>query len=608
MSSIHPNDNVAVRDVDSKSIPVLETKSFTAPISTDTTNFDSNSANWFQKRRLTFPIDRTRRLSASLERQFNYVAVGAGQIEYQIGVVAEQTSIKAKDAITRIISYKPVNLVLASAIIFLSLYVTFVSVLHRNIIHPIKYQGENITWLEMPSNGAEVEAKTVLSQVDRHINSALSVFILWLVALSIGSLFTLCRLPNIIGVLLTGIAFKNIPFLNNSLYIDRIWSALFRKAALTVILMRAGMGLDPEALRKTKVTVFRLGVISTLCESSAIVLAAYFIFGVNIEMSILFGTILSATGPAVTIPAILDLLKKGYGQGSGLPTAILASCTIDNMTCIASYTIAASLIFTTAYTVSVKLTYEIAMTFTTIVISVVIGVLGGRILWVFPHEGSHHRHFIRGVLLLSICLALNFGTLAIGKPSCGVISTVLLNMVVTIKWKKTNAKFKEADALALMWNFFAMQIMFGLIGFEFDIKNMKLQLVLKAVSIVIIGQIARILFSFLLSFGCGWQTEEHFFITFSFVSKATLQAALAPQVADKSRDSAMSHDAILLRIACVFAIFFLAPTGQLIFHVFGPTALKKENIQKAFTLSNENPKKIFPLESKVIFTTNDSSH
>ncbi|VDP11438.1 unnamed protein product [Onchocerca flexuosa] len=585
MSSIHPNDNVAVRDVDSKSIPVLETKSFTAPISTDTTNFDSNSANWFQKRRLTFPIDRTRRLSASLERQFNYVAVGAGQIEYQIGVVAEQTSIKAKDAITRIISYKPVNLVLASAIIFLSLYVTFVSVLHRNIIHPIKYQGENITWLEMPSNGAEVEAKTVLSQVDRHINSALSVFILWLVALSIGSLFTLCRLPNIIaiviisnilGVLLTGIAFKNIPFLNNSLYIDRIWSALFRKAALTVILMRAGMGLDPEALRKTKVTVFRLGVISTLCESGAIVLAAYFIFGVNIEMSILFGTILSATGPAVTIPAILDLLKKGYGQGSGLPTAILASCTIDNMTCIASYTIAASLIFTTGrqmtekavnpkippYTVSVKLTYEIAMTFTTIVISVVIGVLGGRILWVFPHEGSHHRHFIRGVLLLSICLALNFGTLAIGKPSCGVISTVLLNMVVTIKWKKTNAKFKEADALALMWNFFAMQIMFGLIGFEFDIKNMKLQLVLKAVSIVIIGQIARILFSFLLSFGCGWQTEEHFFITFSFVSKATLQAALAPQVADKSRDSAMSHDAILLRIACVFAIFFLAPTGS----------------------------------------------
>uniref|UniRef100_A0A2K6W2M4 Na_H_Exchanger domain-containing protein n=1 Tax=Onchocerca volvulus TaxID=6282 RepID=A0A2K6W2M4_ONCVO len=467
------------------------------------------------------------------------------------------------------------------------------AVLHRNIIHPIKYQGENITWLEMLSNGAEVEAKAVLSQVDRHINSALSVFILWLVALSVGSLFTLCRLPNIIGVLLTGIAFKNIPFLNNSLYIDRIWSALFRKAALTVILMRAGMGLDPEALRKTKVTVFRLGVISTLCEGGAIVLAAYFIFGVNIEMSILFGTILSATGPAVTIPAILDLLKKGYGQGSGLPTAILASCTIDNMTCIAAYTVAASLIFTT-----VKLTYEIAMTFTTIAISVVVGVLGGRILWVFPHEGSHHRHFIRGVLLLSICLALNFGTLAIGKPSCGVISTVLLNMVVTIKWKEANVKFKEADALALMWNFFAMQIMFGLIGFEFDIKNMKLQLVLKAVSIVMIGQIARILCSFLLSFGCDWQTEEHFFITFSFVSKATLQAALAPQVADKSRDSAMSHDAILLRIACVLAIFFLAPTGQLIFHTFGPTALKKENIQKASTLSAENPRKIFPLKPK----------
>lgn len=108
MSSVKPNDNVAVRD-DSKSIPVLEAINSTVPISTDTTNFDLNSANWFQKRRLTFPIDRTCRLSASLERQFNSVAIGAGQIEYQIGVVAEQTSTKAKDVLTKVISYKPVS-------------------------------------------------------------------------------------------------------------------------------------------------------------------------------------------------------------------------------------------------------------------------------------------------------------------------------------------------------------------------------------------------------------------------------------------------------------------------------------------------------------------
>uniref|UniRef100_A0A915PPR1 Cation/H+ exchanger domain-containing protein n=1 Tax=Setaria digitata TaxID=48799 RepID=A0A915PPR1_9BILA len=546
MSSMKQDEKVIIQDDahNCPSIPALIATSFGTPISTHETNCVSNNANNIrEKRSLTYPMDR---FSIALESS---VPVETGEFEYQISIVTGKNSAKDKNVLIRLISYKPVNLVLASAIIFFSLYITFVSVLQRNMIHPIKHQEENISWLEIPRSQTEIAAKIMLSQIDLHINSALSMFILWLAALPVGSLFTLFRLPSIIGVLLTGIAFKNIPFMNNLLYIDRVWSALFRKAALTVILMRAGMGLDP-------ITVFRLGIISTVCEGGAIMLAAHFIFGVSIEMSILFGTILSATGPAVTIPAILDLSKKGYGSGSGLPTAILASCTIDNMTCIAAYTVAAALIFTT-----VRLTYEIAMTFTTTVISVVAGVIGGRILWVFPHEGSHHRHFIRGSLLLSVCLALNFGTLAIGSPSCGVISTVLLNMVATIRWKKDNAKFKEAEALALMWNFFAMQIMFGLIGFEFDIRNMKLQIVLKAVSIIVIGQVARILCGFFLSFGCGWHVSEHFLITFSFVSKATLQAALAPQVADKCTGLAMFHDAVLLRTACVLAIFFLAPTG-----------------------------------------------
>lgn len=52
---------------------------------------------------------------------------------------------------------------------------------------------------------------------------------------------------------MTGIAFKNIPFLTQILYIDSDWSKFFRKMALTIVLMRAGMGLDPVALRKTKV-------------------------------------------------------------------------------------------------------------------------------------------------------------------------------------------------------------------------------------------------------------------------------------------------------------------------------------------------------------------
>ncbi|VDN25351.1 unnamed protein product [Gongylonema pulchrum] len=74
-------------------------------------------------------------------------------------------------------------------------------VLQRNLIHPIKYMEENITWPETSGGENELETQPLLSEVDQHINSALSVFILWLAALTVGSIFTLCRLPNIIGTL-----------------------------------------------------------------------------------------------------------------------------------------------------------------------------------------------------------------------------------------------------------------------------------------------------------------------------------------------------------------------------------------------------------------------
>ncbi|VDM48348.1 unnamed protein product [Toxocara canis] len=280
-------------------------------------------------------------------------------------------------------------------------------------------------------------------------------------------------------------------------------------------------------------------------------------------MSILFGIILAATSPAVTIPAMLDLIKNGYGSSSGVPTALLASCTIDNMTCIAGYSVSVALIFTT-----VKITYEMAITFTTIVLSVVGGVVGGRVLWVFPHEGSHHVHFTRGVLLISVCLALNYGTLAIECPSAGVIATVILSMVASMRWSENafcflHLQYKEAESLALMWNFFAMQIMFSLIGYEFDFRKIHTRTVFKAFAILGVGTVVRIIAVFLLSFGCGLRLAEQFFMSVSFLSKATLQAALAPQVVERSEGTSMHKEAVLVMATCVIGIIIMAPIGTL---------------------------------------------
>ena len=81
-------------------------------------------------------------------------------------------------------------------------------------------------------------------------NGTIFILILLVVfALICGWLFSLVRLPPLLGMLLTGIVIKNLP----GMKFDDFWvqsSSILRGTALVVILMRAGLGLDPQALKR----------------------------------------------------------------------------------------------------------------------------------------------------------------------------------------------------------------------------------------------------------------------------------------------------------------------------------------------------------------------
>lgn len=57
---------------------------------------------------------------------------------------------------------------------------------------------------------------------------------------------------------------------------------------------------------------------------------------------------LAATSPAVTIPTMISLIKKGYGSDSGVPTVVLASAAIDNLICLTLTNIFLSIAFTSS--------------------------------------------------------------------------------------------------------------------------------------------------------------------------------------------------------------------------------------------------------------------
>ena len=80
---------------------------------------------------------------------------------------------------------------------------------------------------------------------------------------------------------------------------------------------------------------------------------------------------MAAVSPAVTVPVMLDLKKKGKGNEKGVPTSILAASSIDNLFCIGAFTSALSLVFTEE-PASLAVMWSI--------FQVIIGVIGGFFL------------------------------------------------------------------------------------------------------------------------------------------------------------------------------------------------------------------------------------
>ncbi|MED6272249.1 Sodium/hydrogen exchanger 9B2 [Characodon lateralis] len=56
---------------------------------------------------------------------------------------------------------------------------------------------------------------------------------------------TLPPFPPLLGMLLAGLLLRNVPYITDAIFIDTHWSAALRSIALSIILTRAGLGLDP---------------------------------------------------------------------------------------------------------------------------------------------------------------------------------------------------------------------------------------------------------------------------------------------------------------------------------------------------------------------------
>ena len=370
------------------------------------------------------------------------------------------------------------------------------------------------------------------------------------------------RLPRIIGMLAAGIIVGPccLGVLDEKiLYI----SPDLRKLALVIILIKAGLSLNLEDLKRVGRPSLLLSFLPAAFEVAAVTFIAPLLFGISYTEAALLGSVLAAVSPAVVIPKMTELIDSRYGTGKSIPQMILAGASLDDIFVI--------VLFSTFLTASLSGTLNLS-SFADIPVSVLSGIAAGIISGLILSRIMKSMKSLtlphKVIMILALALLLT-GAEDMIKPYfafSGLLAVISSAAVVRVKDEDSA---QEAASFTKLWAG-AEIILFVLIGAAVDI-NYTLRAGLPAILLLAFSLSVRSLGVILSLSGTALNRKERLFTVFSYLPKATVQAAIG----GVPLAMGLSSGSLILSVA-VLSIVVTAPLGALLMEVSYRKLLERE--------------------------------
>lgn len=375
--------------------------------------------------------------------------------------------------------------------------------------------------------------------------------------------FEKLKLPGLIGMLLLGAMIG--PYGKNIISMDLLnISADLRKIALIVILLRAGLGIKRETLKKVGVPAIKMSCIPGIFEGFTIMwVASYLLDITKIEAGIL-GFIVAAVSPAVVVPLMLTFIGGKRGEKKGIPTLILAGASIDDVFAIT--------VFTTFLGLYGGKNINILMQIVGIPVSILLGILLGLIVglfMIFIFRRFHIRDTKKALVLIGVAIMLTTveEVLKGVVPIASLIGVMMLGFI--FREKSSNIADQLSQKLNKIW-VFAELMLFVLVGAQVNI-DVAFNSGALGLVIIVCGLITRSVGVFISVAGTNLNVKERIFCVLSYVPKATVQAAIGAVPLEAGVESGE----VILTIA-VLAIIVTAPLGAIGIKISGEKWLSKE--------------------------------
>lgn len=345
----------------------------------------------------------------------------------------------------------------------------------------------------------------------------LSLALIFLLGMLLGKLVERLRLPKLLGMLLTGVLLgpSALNLLDQGI-LDI--SAELRQVALIIILARAGLNLNVADLKKVGRPAILMCFVPACFEIVGMLILAPKLLGVSLLDAAIMGTVVAAVSPAVVVPHMLKVMENGYGNKKGIPQMILAGASVDDVFVIVLFT---------AFTGIAQDGQQSAMQFLTIPTAIIFGLAGGvaagwLLTWLFRH--FHIRDTGKVITILSVSFLL----VTLEETLSGVVgfSALLAVMALgaTIQQGRYIVSKRLSNKFSKLW-VGAEVLLFVLVGSTVNISYV-LDAGITVVGLVLAVLVFRVLGVYASLIKTQLTKEEKLFAAFSYLPKATVQAAI----------------------------------------------------------------------------------
>lgn len=162
----------------------------------------------------------------------------------------------------------------------------------------------------------------------------------------------------------------------------------------------------------------------------------------------------------------------------------------------------------------------------------IFGGIGFGVLWGLISNFVPERHdpFVIPLRVLSLLVGGTiavFGSELIGYEGAGPLGAISAGFVCSIVWSKQGWEIDDnpaATAFEIFW-IIIQPVLFGVTGAAFKINELDGHFILLGIGILIAGIVIRIFATTIIGIGCKLNFKEKIFVSFCWMSKATVQVS-----------------------------------------------------------------------------------